>query len=81
MLREPPPLDFRMRRRQAMCVRAAHHDEMRSWFDALIWAYADEHGLDPLWSEDFEDGRLYGRVKVVNPFRTAVHEPSARYGR
>jgi predicted nucleic acid-binding protein len=40
-----------------------------SWFDALIWAYADEHGLDPLWSEDFQDGRLYGRVQVQNPFR------------
>jgi predicted nucleic acid-binding protein len=49
-----------------------------SWFDALIWSYADEHGLDPLWSEDFQDGRLYGRVKVQNPFRTAVHEPAAR---
>ena len=48
-----------------------------SWFDSLIWAYADERGLDPLWSEDFQDGRLYGRVKVQNPFRTAVHEPSA----
>jgi predicted nucleic acid-binding protein len=46
-----------------------------SWFDALIWAYADEHGLDPLWSEDFQDGRLYGRVKVQNPFRMGVHEP------
>jgi predicted nucleic acid-binding protein len=50
-----------------------------SWFDALIWAYADEHGLDPLWSEDFQDGRLYGRVKVKNPFRLGVHEPSAPY--
>ena len=49
-----------------------------SWFDALTWAYADEHGLDPLWSEDFQDGRLYGRVKVQNPFRMAVHEPAAR---
>jgi predicted nucleic acid-binding protein len=46
-----------------------------SWFDALIWAYADEHGLDPLWSEDFQDGRLYGRVKVQNPFQMGVHEP------
>jgi predicted nucleic acid-binding protein len=46
-----------------------------SWFDSLIWAYADEHGFDPLWSEDFQDGRLYGRVKVQNPFRTAIHEP------
>ena len=48
-----------------------------SWFDSLIWAYADERGLDPIWSEDFEDGRLYGRVKVQNPFRLGVHEPSA----
>jgi predicted nucleic acid-binding protein len=46
-----------------------------SWFDSLIWAYADEHGLDPLWSEDFENGRLYGRVRVQNPFRMGVHEP------
>lgn len=52
-----------------------------SWFDALIWAYADEHGLDPLWSEDFQDGRLYGRVKVQNPFHMAVHDSGARYGR
>ena len=52
-----------------------------SWFDALVWAYADEHGLDPLWSEDFQNGRLYGRVKVQDPFRVAVHEPTARYGR
>jgi predicted nucleic acid-binding protein len=47
-----------------------------SWFDSLIWAYADERGLDPLWSEDFQDGRLYGRVRVQNPFRMAVHEPA-----
>jgi predicted nucleic acid-binding protein len=47
-----------------------------SWFDAHLWAYADERGLDPLWSEDFEDGRLYGRVRVQNPFSATVHEPS-----
>ena len=47
-----------------------------SWFDAHLWAYADERGLDPLWSEDFEDGRLYGRVRVLDPFRLAVHERS-----
>jgi predicted nucleic acid-binding protein len=52
-----------------------------SWFDSLIWAYADEHGLDPIWSEDFQDGRRYGRVQVQNPFSTAVHETSAPYGR
>lgn len=45
-----------------------------SWFDSLIWAYSDEHGLDPLWSEDFQHGRLYGRVRVQNPFQTSIHE-------
>ena len=39
-----------------------------SWFDAHLWAYADEHGFDTLWSEDFEHGRIYGRVKVLDPF-------------
>lgn len=52
-----------------------------SWFDAHLWAYADERGLDTLWSEDFEDGRLYGRVRVENPFRVAVHESAPPYGR
>lgn len=45
-----------------------------SWFDAHLWAYADEHGFDTLWSEDFEDGRLYGRVRARDPFRQAVHD-------
>jgi predicted nucleic acid-binding protein len=39
-----------------------------SWFDAHMWAYADHHGLEILYSEDFEHDRLYGRVRVVNPF-------------
>lgn len=42
-----------------------------SWFDAHLWAYADERGIDTLWSEDFEHGRIYGRVKVLDPFRAA----------
>jgi predicted nucleic acid-binding protein len=42
-----------------------------SWFDAHLWAYADEHWLDTLWSEDFEHGRLYGRVKIIDPFHTS----------
>lgn len=40
-----------------------------SWFDAHLWAYADELGIETLWSEDFEHDRTYGRVKVVDPFR------------
>jgi predicted nucleic acid-binding protein len=52
-----------------------------SWFDAHLWAYADERGLDTLWSEDFQDGRLYGRVKVQNPFRgESVHASAPPYG-
>ena len=39
-----------------------------SWFDAHMWAYAERYGLVELWSEDFEHGRLYGTVRVVNPF-------------
>ena len=39
-----------------------------SWFDAHLWAYAERFGLDTLWSEDFENGRLYGRVRASDPF-------------
>jgi len=38
------------------------------WFDAHLWAYAEFFGLPELWSEDFQDGRRYGGVRVVNPF-------------
>jgi predicted nucleic acid-binding protein len=38
------------------------------WFDAHLWAYAEHYGLDELLSEDFEHGRRYGTVRVVNPF-------------
>ena len=39
-----------------------------SWFDAHLWAYAERFGLAELLSEDFQHGRLYGTVEVVNPF-------------
>jgi predicted nucleic acid-binding protein len=39
-----------------------------SWFDAHLWAYAEHYSLAELISEDFEHGRLYGTVRVVNPF-------------
>lgn len=38
------------------------------WFDARLWAYAEYYGLPELWSEDFQDGRLYGSVRARNPF-------------
>ena len=43
-----------------------------SWFDAHMWAYAERFGLETLWSEDFENGRLYGRVRTKDPFLTSA---------
>lgn len=55
--------------------RAVVHTAMRGttlyglpWFDAQIWAIAEVHGLDQILSEDFQHGRHYGAVRVVNPF-------------
>jgi predicted nucleic acid-binding protein len=39
-----------------------------SWFDAHLWAYAEYYGLPEIISEDFEHSRLYGSVRVRNPF-------------
>lgn len=39
-----------------------------SLFDAHMWAYAEHHGFELLLSEDFQHGRAYGAVTVVNPF-------------
>lgn len=39
-----------------------------SWYDAHLWAYAEVYGLPELYSEDFQHGRRYGTVRVVNPF-------------
>ena len=42
------------------------------WFDAHLWAFAEHFGLEELLSEDFEHDRLYGTVRVVNPFRRSA---------
>jgi predicted nucleic acid-binding protein len=55
----------------ARVVRAACHGMATyglSWFDAHMWAYAEVNGLTTLYSEDFQHGRWYGSVRVVNPF-------------
>ena len=39
-----------------------------NWFDAHLWSYAEHYGLDEILSEDFQHDRLYGMVRVVNPF-------------
>jgi predicted nucleic acid-binding protein len=43
-----------------------------SWFDAHMWAYAEHYGLDEILTEDVQHDRLYGTVRVVNPFAAAI---------
>ena len=43
-----------------------------SWWDAHMWAYAEHFGLAEILSEDFQDGRRYGSVRVTNPFAAPV---------
>lgn len=50
-----------------MAIRGAAAYQL-SWFDAHLWAYAEYYGLAELLSEDFQHDRLYGTVRIVNPF-------------
>jgi predicted nucleic acid-binding protein len=45
-----------------------------SWFDAHMWAYAEHYGLEELISEDFQHGRMYGEVRIRNPFLPSVSQ-------
>lgn len=38
------------------------------WFAACLWSFAEINGVDVLYSEDFQHDRVYGTVRVVNPF-------------
>ena len=46
-----------------------HGETGHRLYDCLILASAMASGVRTLVSEDFQDGRSYGSVKVVNPFR------------
>jgi len=48
-----------------------------SYWDSLILASAESLGCRWLLSEDFQHGRQYGSVQVVNPFRT---DPAELFG-
>ena len=39
-----------------------------NWFDAHLWSYAEHYGLEEILTEDLQHDRLYGSVRVVNPF-------------
>lgn len=53
-----------------------------SWWDAHLWAYAEENLVDEILSEDFQHGRFYGDVRVINPFLAqpeTVHQEVGAY--
>ncbi|HUI81213.1 MAG TPA: PIN domain-containing protein [Bryobacteraceae bacterium] len=51
------------------------HAQINYW-DGLILAAAEQSGCRWLLTEDFQHGRKYGAVQVVNPFRS---EPDGRF--
>jgi predicted nucleic acid-binding protein len=46
-----------------------HHRHHLSWHDSLIVAAAQEANCEILYSEDLQDGRRFGELKITNPFR------------
>jgi predicted nucleic acid-binding protein len=44
-----------------------------SYWDGAIIAAAHISGAETLYSEDLNDGQLYGTVTVVNPFKSLIH--------
>ena len=63
-----------------LLVQRAWHWSDRTgvtYWDALILASAERSGCRWLLSEDFQDGRKYGSVQAVNPFRT---DPNGFFG-
>lgn len=58
-------------------LRRAWHwvdDTGVNYWDSLIIASAERSGCRYLLSEDFQSGRKYGTITVVNPFRHAADE-------
>ena len=55
----------------ASTLRALENEErfQVSFWDGLILQAAEAVGADVLYTEDFSDGRLYGTVRAVNPFK------------
>ena len=43
-----------------------------SYWDAAVVAAAEALEADTIYSEDLNDGQLYGSVRVINPFKNAL---------
>jgi predicted nucleic acid-binding protein len=48
-----------------------HTDHQISYWDAMIVRSATQLGCTVLWSEDFNEGQVWGSLGVRNPFRQA----------
>ncbi|SRR5581483_9030055 len=51
---------------EAIRIRTQHQF---SWYESLIVAAAQESGCSVLYSEDMQDGRRIGGLKIENPYR------------
>lgn len=47
----------------------AVHAHNLSFWDAMLWAAAREAGCEAILTEDFQDGRMLGGVRFVDPFK------------
>ena len=55
----------------AISIHEEHH---LSWCDCPMVASAIEVGADYLLTEDLQDGRRFGRLRIVDPFRIAPED-------
>ena len=51
-----------------LAARAVADEHKVSFYDALIVAAALEAGCETLFSEDLQNGRAFGALRIVNPF-------------
>lgn len=72
----PQPVDSALLRH----ARAVEIRYKLNWWDALIVASAQLQGCSILYTEDLQNGAVYGNVRVRNPFMAQVQEePPAEY--
>jgi predicted nucleic acid-binding protein len=62
-----PPLSLTMTLHTT--AREIARDHRVGFYDALIVAAALDSGCDTLLSEDLQDSRAFGALRIVNPFR------------
>jgi predicted nucleic acid-binding protein len=72
---DPQPID----RELLIAARAIEQRYRTSWWDATIVAAAQAQRCKVLLSEDFQDGMLFGQLRVRNPFAQQVQEPRVEY--